>query len=154
IKAGDPTLDDEGIYLRARAIVGAEIQLITYRDFIPILLGPDALPPYGGFDRRVDPRVSLAFNTAAFRIGHTMLPPLLMRFDRQNPSIGDVNLQDALFKPRLITSVGIEPYLRGLSQQIPQEVDGYIIDAVRNFTEAGTIAGFDLAALNIQRGRD
>ena len=38
----------------ARAIVGAEIQMITYRDFIPILLGPDALPPYRGYNFRVD----------------------------------------------------------------------------------------------------
>ena len=79
IKAGDPTLDDDGIYLRARAIVGAEIELITYRDLIPILLGPDALTPYAGYNSTVDPRTALVFSTAAFRVGHTFLPPVLMR---------------------------------------------------------------------------
>jgi hypothetical protein len=73
IKAGDPTLDDEGIYQRARAIVGAEIQLITYRDFVPILLGSDALLPYAGYNPAVDPRVSLVFSTAAFRVGSKQL---------------------------------------------------------------------------------
>lgn len=49
IKQQQPYLDDDGIYYRARAIVGAEIQVITYRDFIPALLGPKALPRYHGY---------------------------------------------------------------------------------------------------------
>ena len=155
IKAGDPTLDDDGIYSRARAIVGAEIQCITYRDFIPILLGPNALPAYPGYNDTIDPRVSLAFSTAAFRVGHTFLPPVISRLNKQLISIGDIGLGQALFAPNLITSTGIEPYLRGLARQIPQEVDGFIIDGVRNFQIGGTrAAGFDLASLNIQRGRD
>ncbi|MEO5717264.1 MAG: peroxidase family protein [Chthoniobacterales bacterium] len=153
IKAGNPTLDDTGIYQRARAIVVAEIQSITYRDFIPILLGPNALKPYTGYNSSVDPRVSLAFSTAGFRVGHTFLPPVISRLDTRNRSIGDLSLNLALFAPQFITKIGIEPYLRGLARQIPQEVDVSIVDGVRNFfTGIGT--GFDLAALNIQRGRD
>src|SRR5215831_18696613 len=154
ISAGDPTLDDDGIYLRARAIIGAEIELITYRDFIPILLGPNAIPAYTGFNRNSDPRVALAFATAANRMGHSLLPPLLLRLDQNLHDIGDVNLQDSLFQPQKITAVGIEVYLRGLANQIPQEADGYIVDGVRNFAAGGTPAGFDLIALDIQRGRD
>jgi len=153
IKTGDPTLDDDGIYQRARAIVGAEIQSITYRDFNPILLGPNALTPYTGYKSSVDPRVSLAFSTAGFRVGHTFLPPVLNRLDARNRSLGDVSLNDSLFQPQLITKFGIEPYLRGLARQIPQEVDVSIVDGVRNFV-TGVGTGFDLAALNIQRGRD
>jgi len=153
IKAGDPTLDDTGIYQRARAFVIAEIQLITYRDFIPILLGPNALTPYTGYNSSVDPRVSLAFSTAGFRVGHTFLPPVLNRLDVRNRSLGDLSLNLALFAPQQVTKFGLEPYLRGLARQIPQEVDVSIVDGVRNFfTGVGT--GFDLAALNMQRGRD
>ena len=47
-KNGDPTLDDDGVYFRARAMVGAEIEVVTYRDFIPLLLGANALAPYTG----------------------------------------------------------------------------------------------------------
>jgi hypothetical protein len=155
IKAADPNLSENGIFFRARAIVNAEIQLITYRDFIPILLGPDALSPYVGYNSAVDPRVSIAFSSAAFRVGHTFLPPVISRLNKQNVSIGDVVLGAALFAPTLISARGIEPYLRGLARQIPQEVDGYIINGVRNFQIGGVRAsGFDLAALNIQRGRD
>ena len=77
-----------------------------------------------------------------------------MRLDQRNRSLGDVKLENALFKPELITTKGIEPYFRGLANQIPQEVDGYIIDSVRNFTIGNNSSGFDLGALNIQRGRD
>ena len=42
--SGDPTLDDDGIYFRARAVVCAEIQKITYKDFLPGLLGRTTLP--------------------------------------------------------------------------------------------------------------
>jgi len=154
IAAGDPTLSDQDVYMRARAIVGAEIELITYRDFIPILLGPNAIPAYTGFNRAVDPRVSLAFATAANRVAHSMVPPLLERLDQNLHDIGDVNLQDSLFQPQKISASGIEVFLRGLANQIPQEVDGYIVDGVRNFAAGGTPAGFDLIALDIQRGRD
>ena len=80
IKAADSTLDDDGIYFRARAIVCAEIQSITYRDFVPILLGPNALTPYTGYKSSADPRVAIAYSTAAFRVGHTFLPPVLKSF--------------------------------------------------------------------------
>ncbi len=45
--------------------------------------------------------------------------------------------------------------LQGLASQKAQEIDNFIIDDVRNFL-FGTpgAGGFDLASLNIQRGRD
>ena len=146
-------LDDDGIYLRARAIVGAEIQLITYRDFLPILLGPNALTPYTGYNQSVDPRVSIAFSAAAFRLGHTFLPSSLMRLNKRGISIGDISLGQSIFAPNLISAAGIEPFLRGLAKQQPQEVDAYIITDIRSFIIQGA-TGFDLVALDIQRGRD
>jgi hypothetical protein len=92
IKAGDPTLKDSDIYFRARAIVGAEIQLITYRDWLPLLLGPNALDPYVGYNSDIDPGISNEFSTAMFRVGHTFLPPVFMQLDVKNHSFGDVAL--------------------------------------------------------------
>ena len=156
IKAGDPTLDDDGIYFRARAIVGAEIEMITYRDFLPILLGPDALTPYVGYNPDVDPSIANVFSAAAFRVGHTFLPDVLKRLNSKNQSTGNVILGIGFFNPSLITTTaGIEPFLRGLANQIPQQVDPYINDSVRNFLIGGKRSqGFDLASLNIQRDRD
>ena len=155
IKRMDPGLDDDGIYYRARAIVGAEIQVITYRDFLPLLLGPNALPVYTGYKPELDPTIANSFSTAAYRVGHTLLSPTLLRLDANNQSIGDLDLSQAFFNPTEISGPGIEPYLRGLAKQVPQEVDCYLVDGVRNFLFGPPGAGgFDLAALNIQRGRD
>ena len=52
---GGPHLSGDEIYELARAIVGAEMQAITYREFLPVLLGPGALPPYPGYDATRDP---------------------------------------------------------------------------------------------------
>jgi peroxidase len=156
-RAEQPFLDDDGIYLRARAVVAAEIQIITYRDFLPLLLGKKPLAPYRGYQPQVNAGIANVFSSAAYRVGHTLLSPQLLRLDRDNRSIesGNISLADAFFNPYEISSIGIEPYLRGLARQRPQEVDAFIVDPVRNFLfgQPGQ-GGFDLAALNIQRGRD
>ncbi len=147
---------DEEIYQAARKIVNAEMQAITYNEWLPALTGT-TLDPYAGFSFAVDPSISNEFSTAAFRIGHSMLSSELQRMDDTGATIGDGNLalQSAFFNPDNISDVGIEPYLKGLASQAAQEIDNMIVDDVRNFLFGPPGAGgFDLAALNIQRGRD
>ncbi|MEM7515621.1 MAG: peroxidase family protein, partial [Planctomycetota bacterium] len=145
------------IYELARAIVGAEMQVITYREFLPALLGPNALSPYLGYQPQVDPTISNEFATASYRFGHSMLSPVLRRLNANGNSIsnGDISLADAFFNPQEIVTNGIAPLLRGLAAQEAQAVDHLVIDEVRNFLfgPPGS-GGFDLPSLNIQRGRD
>lgn len=153
----DPLLTGDQKYELARAIVGAEIQAITYKEFLPVLLGPNALPPYGGYQSNVNPGVSNVFATAAYRVGHTMLSPQLQRLRANGTPVaaGHLPLADAFFRPDVFVSSGMAPILRGLAKQPAQEIDSYIVDAVRNFLFGPPGAGgFDLASLNIQRGRD
>jgi hypothetical protein len=68
---------------------------------------------------------------------------------------GDLPLADAFFDPSLIENHGIDSILRGLASQRCSELDGMLVDGVRNFLFGPPGAGgFDLASLNIQRGRD
>jgi len=152
-----PSASDELAYLLAREIVGAEMQAITYREFLPVLLGPDALADYTGYDPAVNPGIENAFSTAAYRVGHTMLSETLLRLDRDLNEIpaGNISLADSFFQPQEIIDNGIDPILRGLAKQKAQLVDTKIVDPVRNFLFGPPGAGgFDLASLNIQRGRD
>lgn len=152
-----PPLTGDEIYELARAIVGAEMQVITYSEFLPLLLGPDALSSYDGYDPEVDPGISNEFATAAYRFGHSMLSDTLRRLDRRGRTIpqGDLSLADAFFNPAAIVDSGIEPLLRGLARQRAQELDPFVVDGVRNFLFGPPGAGgLDLASLNIQRGRD
>ncbi len=151
------SFDGETIYQLARALVAAEMQSITYREFLPVLIGSRALPPYRGYRSDVDPSIANEFATAAYRVGHTMLSPQLLRVqaDGSPHPAGNLSLARAFFNPTELISVGVEPYLRGLSLQRAQEIDPYVIDEVRNllFGPPGS-GGLDLVSLNIQRGRD
>jgi len=153
-----PGWGGDRIYRRTRRIVGALIQKITYDEFLPVLLGPGALAPYTGYDPGVDPRIANLFSTAAYRFGHSMLSPTLLRLGADGEPIteGHLALRDAFFAPFRITDEGgIDPLLRGLAAQVAQDVDVFVVDDVRNFLfgPPGS-GGFDLPALNIQRGRD
>jgi len=157
ITAANPTLPGDDIYEFARAIVGAEMQAITYNEFLPLLLGGGALGPYRGYRPEVNPNIANEFATACYRVGHSMLSSTVMRLDADGNEIanGHLSLAASFFNPQLIIDDGIEPLLRGLSAQAAQRVDAYLIDDVRNFLfgPPGS-GGFDLASLNIQRGRD
>ncbi len=158
IADSNPRLPGEQIYQRARRLVAGMMQAVTYREYLPALLGPGALPAYRGYDPSVDAGIANLFSTASYRYGHSTLSPTLLRLDADGGTVaqGNLALRDAFFRPSAIDEVGgIEPYLRGLASQVCQSVDPYVVDDVRNFLfgEPGE-GGFDLAALNIQRGRD
>lgn len=152
-----PGWDDEKLYQEARKINVAQMQAITYNEFLPALLGEDAIPKYTGYKSDVNPSISNEFAGAIYRLGHTMLSSNLLRLDENGQEIpeGSLALRDAFFQPQVIAETGIDSLLRGFAAQTAQAVDPMIVDDVRNFLfgEPGA-GGFDLAALNIQRGRD
>lgn len=160
----DPEID-EYIYQRARAIVGAEMQSITFNEFIPALLGPDQLESYRGYQADVNAGIANIFSAALYRVGHTMLPNELLLLNDDGTPVrdfealgatvenGEIDLGEAFFNPALITTVGIEPFLKGLAQQQIQEVDNFIVEGVRSIL-FDPPAAVDLGATNLQRGRD
>ena len=158
IAEAHPGASGDEIYEQARRIVGVQMQAITYNEFLPVLLGRDALEPYQGYDPGVDARIANVFATAAFRFGHSALSPALLRLDAKGKEIdaGHLPLRDAFFAPwRIMQEGGIDPLLRGLARQVCQQVDPYLVDEIRNFLfGAPGAGGFDLASLNLQRGRD
>ena len=63
-------LSPESRFQIARRVVGAEIQYITYKEFLPAMGVP--LAPYSGYKPSVNPSVANEFATVGFR-AHSMV---------------------------------------------------------------------------------
>ncbi|PQO31645.1 peroxidase family protein [Blastopirellula marina] len=156
IAASDPSLSDEEIYQQARAIVIAEIQAITFNEFLPAVLGEGVIPAYTGYNSSVNPNIANEFSTAGYRLGHSLLNDDIEFFGNDGRAVRDeVELAEAFFNPSIVMEAGIDNMLKYAASSQSQEIDGNLVDSVRNFLfgEPGD-GGLDLASLNIQRGRD
>lgn len=156
IAQANPSFTDEQIFQNARRIVIAELQVITYREFLPALLGRDALRPYDGYKPDVNAGIATEFSTAAYRIGHTLINDDVELLDNDgNPIDQSLELAEAFFNPSVLQAVGPDPLLKYLASDNAQEFDARLVGGLRNFLFGPPGAGgFDLASLNIQRGRD
>ncbi|GAB5387521.1 MAG: hypothetical protein Alpg2KO_04890 [Alphaproteobacteria bacterium] len=153
-----PDMTGEELYGAARVQVEAIIQAVTYNEFLPILLGEDAIEAYDGYDSSVDPSVSVEFSTVAFRFGHTLVGSAVQRLTEagDESEFGHLTLAESFFQAsRLADEGGISDVLRGLADEFSQEFDAVMVDDLRNFLfgPPGS-GGLDLASLNIQRARD
>ena len=156
LQAAHPELSGDELYETARAIVGAEIAHITYAEFLPHLLGPGAPAAYAGHDPAVDPRLSVEFAGAAYRWGHSTVSAETERKDEAGEVTGpELELRDAFFLPpaEFAEGGGADGFLRHLGSDLAQAMDARIVEDLRNFLFDPPV-GLDLAAINIQRGRD
>uniref|UniRef100_A0A3B4BEI6 Thyroid peroxidase n=1 Tax=Periophthalmus magnuspinnatus TaxID=409849 RepID=A0A3B4BEI6_9GOBI len=155
----------ETVYQETRKIIGAMHQIITMRSYIPKIIGPVAyeyhIGQYKGYDPMVNPSASNVFATAAFRFGHATISPILPRLNQsfqEHEHFPNLRLHQTFFSPwRIVKEGGIEPVLRGLigtaapaahaDMLLTEELTDRLI--VLNIPQQ-----MDLAALNLQRGRD
>ncbi len=151
----NPTWNDEQLYQHARRTVAGYLQSITYNEWLPSI--GVHLPTYAGYDFTVYPNATNVFSAAAFRLGHTLLNSNLQLMEDDGTSLGSVTLADAFFNPAMVADNGVEPFFKGMAQQVEQDMDGKVVDDVRNFLfgppQLG-LGGLDLAAININRGRE
>ena len=146
----------EKVFQETRKIVGAMLQHISYNHYLTKVLGKNALPPYLGYTN-THPGVINVFATAAFRFGHSMVRPSFAMLDANFDSVApDVPLINAFFNNRLIREEGIEPVLLGLLANESMNTNRELAAGLTKhlFQQPESEHGFDLAALNIQRGRD
>ena len=158
----NPHWDDERLYQECRAIVGALIQKITYVDYLPKIFGAPSyhlfVGPYPGYDSDVDPSIPNSFGAAAYRYGHTLIRSQFDRLGANNRplAIGPLNLADAFFSPdQFRIGLGTDPIVRGWLARNSLRVDEFLnIVLTTRLFKTRIPPGFDLAALNIHRGRD
>src|SRR5262249_51528352 len=128
----------------------------TYKEWIPTVFGPSALPAYHGYDPAANPGIATEFSTAAYRVGHSMLGDDVQFLDNSGAEVRpEISLSEAFFNPPIVAETDIGPILKYLASDPSSEIDTRVVNSVRNFLFGPPGAGgFDLASLNIQRGRD
>uniref|UniRef100_A0A8C8SDE3 Lactoperoxidase n=1 Tax=Pelusios castaneus TaxID=367368 RepID=A0A8C8SDE3_9SAUR len=163
LKRLNPQWDGETLYQEARKIIGAMTQVITYRDYLPLLLGDETekhLPCYGGYDESVDPTVANVFSLA-FRFGHSSIQPFVTRLDDDYQPLGSyshVPLHLTFCASwRVVMEGGIDPLLRGMlvvHAKLMKQNQMVVEELQERLFEQTEVIGLDLPALNLQRGRD
>lgn len=152
IVAALPTsLSEEEKFQIARRVVGAEIQFVTYTEFLPAL--GVVLDPYHGYDPAVDAGVSNEFATVGYR-GHSMVHGQFdVRFRRgtftaaqldafRGQGVGmrkedgqtslQIPLTVAFGNPDLLSEVGLGRVLRSLGQERQYRNEEQIDNALRS----------------------
>ncbi|XP_035666021.1 peroxidasin homolog [Branchiostoma floridae] len=168
----NPKWDDDRVFFEARKIVGALLQKIAYGEYLPLVLGPVFMTKFNltltqdgffsGYDPTVNPGIYNVFATAAYRFGHSMVQN---EFDRFTPkflpnSQCPIKLAFSFLNPSYVlddAQGGPDSILRGLTAQPRQDFDRFMVSGLTKFLFAeppGSDGGFDLATVNIQRGRD
>ncbi|MBJ84614.1 MAG: peroxidase [Euryarchaeota archaeon] len=152
----NPDWTDEDIFQLARKLIAAQIQVITYEEFLPSL--GITLEPYTGYNSSINPQVTSSFATVAFRMGHSQTGDVFLRLDESRKPIenGVMDLFDGFWTTRPVTEEGgIAPIFRGMAAQTQPANDIYYGEDLRNhlFGMPGA-GGMDLCAMDIQRGRD
>ena len=159
VASENPDWSDEQIYQKARRIVGAEVQAVTYGEWLPSLLGPGApTMDSTGYDGTLNPGIANEFATAFYRLGHTLVSSEIKRVENDGSAAvgGNHNLMDSFFDPNIIDSTReVDVTIKGLASHRAQEVDTHIVEDLRSslFGEPGA-GGLDLASINIARGRE
>lgn len=95
LKKINPHWSGDTLYLEARKILNAQVQHITYNDWLPLFIGKSGmkiLGLYKGYNPNLDASISNEFATAALRIGHTLINPELKRLDSKYQPIPQVRL--------------------------------------------------------------
>jgi peroxidase len=155
LQAQHPDWSGDQLYQTARAIVTAEIENITYTEFLPHLLGPGTIPSYQGYDPGANPRITEEFATSAYRFGHSIVSGTEAKNDNQGNELASQSLADAFFDTpaQVQANGGVDGLLRGILSDETQANDVYAVDELRNLLAASP-DHMDLIAIDIQRERD
>ncbi|KAK3097721.1 hypothetical protein FSP39_012458 [Pinctada imbricata] len=168
----------EVLYQEAKRIVIAELQHVTYNEFLPRVLGPWITFTFGlrpaflyreSYSPFVDPRTTSGFSVAAYRFGHSLVRNIHDQIGPNGSPNDNLLLKDHFDKLEThlkdFTGGNTEGFARWMKSDHKSRSDGTFVDGLQNNLfrcedepncpmGAGVTKAFDLAALNIQRGRD
>ncbi|KAJ8944427.1 hypothetical protein NQ318_002123 [Aromia moschata] len=148
----NPHWDEDKLFETARKIVIAENQHLTYNEFLPRILGWNAMNLYGlklqsqgyykQYDATCNPAIINEFACASFRFGHSLLRPHIPRLSTDYQIVDPpILLRDGFFKTDIMMR-------ENMIDEIARVTNHLFEDKKIPFS------GIDLVGLNIQRARD
>uniref|UniRef100_A0A915PWL0 Peroxidase n=1 Tax=Setaria digitata TaxID=48799 RepID=A0A915PWL0_9BILA len=166
LKAINVDWDDEKLFQESRRIVIAQIQHITYNEFLPIIVGKNKLRQYGvklrsndydsDYDLKTD---TTALNEYASAVGlffYSLFSEHIALYDDdENDRYTERSWSTLVNDPSLFYSNKIDSFLRYLLRETIRKPGLHMNKYFKNeFLRGKGIYGFDLAAMIIQMGRD
>ncbi|XP_046466415.1 dual oxidase isoform X1 [Neodiprion pinetum] len=161
VQKQNPDMSDEEVFQRARRVVVGTLQNIIVYEYLPNLL-EEELKPYSGYKPDLHPGISHVFQSAAFRYGHSLVPPGIYRRDEscnfRKTSMGRPAMRLCSTwwdSNEVLANSTIEELLMGMASQLAEKEDSLLCSDVRNSLFGPMeFSRRDLGALNIMRGRD
>ncbi|XP_066246605.1 peroxidase-like [Euwallacea similis] len=154
----NPHWGDERLFQESRKIVVAEMQKITYSEWLPAALGKfvaERVLSSSSYDKDVDPSVSNAFATAVMRSIKSLSDGMPKLYDESRTANESIFMRNYFHNPGLLRHEGVlDALARGLSTQSCQRLDVYFADDLINQLYTNGKYGFDVLSFDLQRGRD
>ena len=164
---------NETVYQETRRIIIAMVQHITYKEFLPRVLGSQSMNRFSlnlkkfgyssDYNSKCSAGILTEFSSAAYRFGHSMIKPELVLMSQEEMH-GELkgkkrklSLRYHFNNPDFIMENSVDDILRGLLMSPMGEVDTKFTAEIRNhlFEEKDKkFSGMDLISLNIQRARE
>lgn len=158
--AGSLVWEGERLFQAARFVTEMQYQHLVFEEFAR-RVQPNIDPFIFTNSADLDPAILAEFAHAVYRFGHSMLTDTVDRLENDlttvNGDAGQIGLIEAFLNPIEFSASGVddaaaaEVIIRGMSRQVGNEIDEFIVESLRN-----NLVGLplDLAALNIARGRE
>lgn len=157
LRAIQPEMPGPNLYHEIRRLTTFHMQQVIFERWLPIILG-EKFPDYPGYNDDLEVGIYNEFATAVFRFGHTLIPSMFPRKGIDySEHLEAWPMHKLMFSPYLlINEGGLDPILRGLISSPTKNNQGGKVspELTESFFKKNEDVPLDLAALNIQRGRD